>query len=128
MPTPSTRAPGWPSLAWAIGPQSALATEPVLWYQQDMLLFTLLWTVVVFFVVFTAVGLVAFAMFHRHRAGVFLLVGFSAWGVITGAASGAIVGNLLQGRQRLVHQMLTMRPLDSIPQVLFCHRSTSPGR
>ncbi|KAL2914351.1 hypothetical protein HK105_206123 [Polyrhizophydium stewartii] len=74
---------------------SALATEPVLWYQQDMLLFTLLWTVVVFFVVFTAVGLVAFAMFHRHRAGVFLLVGFSAWGVITGAASGAIVGALL---------------------------------
>ncbi|KAI8927987.1 hypothetical protein BC831DRAFT_450559 [Entophlyctis helioformis] len=87
--------PSWPSLAWVAGPQPIFSTAPVLWYREDMLFFIMLWTIVVFFAVFTIAGLVALLMFHRHRAGLFLLIGFAVYGVSIGAASGAIVGAML---------------------------------
>eukprot|EP00842_Homolaphlyctis_polyrhiza_P005208 jgi/Hompol1/5689/HPOL_000816-RA len=88
-------APTWPSLYWWLGPTSVGSTVPVLWFTEDMVLFTILWTVIVFFVLFTVAGLLALFMFHRHRLGVFLLLGFSLYGVLIGAISGSIVGALL---------------------------------
>ncbi|KAH6560024.1 hypothetical protein BASA50_003235 [Batrachochytrium salamandrivorans] len=94
-PTSSYVTPPWPSLAFFTGPQTSQTILPILWYREDMVKFTLLWTVSIFFVVYTSAGAVALVMFHRHQAGIILLLGLSFCGVITGAVSGSIVGALL---------------------------------
>ncbi|KAJ8328848.1 hypothetical protein QVD99_004588 [Batrachochytrium dendrobatidis] len=87
--------PDWPSLLFFSGPQTSQTVFPILWFREDMIKFTLLWTMVIFFFIYTTAGLVALIMFHKHRAGLFLLIAFSAYGVLTGAISGSIVGGLL---------------------------------
>ncbi|KND03457.1 uncharacterized protein SPPG_00940 [Spizellomyces punctatus DAOM BR117] len=89
-------APTWPDLQeWVIGAESDQMTSDVLWYKGDIVVFTLVWTVILFSIVYGVAGLWAYFVFFRSKLGLILLLTFGGIGLFAGASSGAVVGILL---------------------------------
>ncbi|KAJ3158246.1 hypothetical protein HDU86_002955 [Geranomyces michiganensis] len=91
-------APNWPSLrTWLIGPASDEDLSNVLWFQGDILSYTLIWTLIAFSVMYGLAGCWAYVVFYRSRLGLVLLFTFIGIGLFAGATSGAMIGVLLSG-------------------------------
>ncbi|KAI8816683.1 uncharacterized protein EV422DRAFT_275018 [Fimicolochytrium jonesii] len=89
-------APKWPSLSgFVIGGNSDTSTDNVLWYKDEIIIYTILWTVILFSFMYGLAGLWAYIVFLRSKFGMVLLLGFAGIGLFAGASSGAVVGVLL---------------------------------
>ncbi|KAI9090484.1 hypothetical protein DFS34DRAFT_637540 [Phlyctochytrium arcticum] len=95
-PAEGYKPPQWPSLkVWVIGAKSDEMTTDVLWYKSDIVVYTLVWTLILFSVVYGLAGLWAYFVFFRSKLGLILLIAFCTIGLFAGASSGAVVGILL---------------------------------
>ncbi|KAJ3052510.1 hypothetical protein HK097_006112 [Rhizophlyctis rosea] len=91
-PVAGYSAPAWPSLThWVMGNDSD-QQDNALWYKSDIAVFTFVWTLIFFAVVYSLAGLWAYRVFFRSKLGIVFFLGFVAIGLACGAASGAVVG------------------------------------
>lgn len=88
----TTEDPAWPSIKFD---NIGLDTGGNIRSIKGVVVFTLLWTTVIFLVLFGVAGLVALGNFWKHKLGTLMFLGLLGFGVLSGAASGAISGYAL---------------------------------
>ncbi|KXS16338.1 hypothetical protein M427DRAFT_31474 [Gonapodya prolifera JEL478] len=69
-----------------------LGQEQSLYYREDIIYFTLIWTLIWFLLVYGIAALRSGAVLFGQRMGMFFVLGMGAYGLVSGALSGAIVG------------------------------------
>ncbi|TPX43747.1 hypothetical protein SeMB42_g04436 [Synchytrium endobioticum] len=89
--------PPFPSFSWDLGNLKKTDPKNLLYYRGDIILFTTLWTIIWFSILFGIGGIWGYLVFRKNRLGILLLLGQLLAGVGLGAASGAVVGAVLGG-------------------------------
>ncbi|CAG8590130.1 3215_t:CDS:2 [Paraglomus brasilianum] len=82
--------PSWPSLYWPLS-----ESKVNLWSPNDMIRFTLYWTIIFFEVIYGVAGLWALVVSWRYKWSYMIPVAFVVTALLTGSLSGSIVGGVL---------------------------------
>ncbi|CAG8564384.1 5606_t:CDS:2 [Paraglomus occultum] len=82
--------PSWPSLYWPLS-----ESKVNIRYPDDMIRFTLYWTIIFFEVIYGVAGLWALAVSWRYKWSYVIPVAFVVTALLTGSLSGSIVGGVL---------------------------------
>ncbi|KAI9016774.1 hypothetical protein DFJ74DRAFT_243321 [Hyaloraphidium curvatum] len=84
--------PPFPSLTFPLAPASP---SQALYYRDDVLSFTVLWTIIWFSLAYVSAGLRAAISLPGKRAPLLAFAFFVLWGLATASVSGAVVGIML---------------------------------
>ncbi|KAG5458634.1 MAG: hypothetical protein BJ554DRAFT_1105 [Olpidium bornovanus] len=84
--------PSWPSLYWPFQADAAM----YLYYPEDILVSTLIWTMVIFIIMYGTAGIWAFFMLRKSHALSYLVPWvFTGIGMFSGAVGGSVIGYVL---------------------------------